>query len=282
MLRKRWLITVATIAVAMAVAAPGIAQPPQDPPTKGKGKPGGQRGERRGPGERGRVGDVRRVWAKLVKLQELMHDRLELSEEQTEAIDELFDDYRENTSKEAKEAVDTEKRDEAKRKMAEARESGDREAVRQLREELANERSARGERIRTVVGTLLKELVKHLEGEEVTTFRGFVRELRINAPDRRGADPRRALMRAVFHPDLALSEVQMTKIRDIMRALVGNRGAAPTAPNAEALAELKEKIFAELTEEQRTKAEAVIAETKNRPHRLGPGERRGPHRPDDD
>jgi hypothetical protein len=231
--------------------------------------------------------DTRELFDRLRKLHELMHERIDLTREQAEPIDERFDEHFQEIRSDAQEEAE-QSREEAFERMKEiraqlkqARDEGDTETfdalrtdLRDLRQTVRPPRFASTDRFIQEVGALLDK-------EQRRAFKELVNKLGLRPPRSKGGIRTfRELMRVIRHPELGLSEEQQENIQGIIRkqrASVREEEAEPGARRAR-LERVMAAIVEQLTPEQREKFKELAKQTVERDQERRPGRRMIPGR----
>ncbi|MHC5109677.1 MAG: hypothetical protein ACYTHJ_07340 [Planctomycetota bacterium] len=246
---------------------------------QGRGREGrpGRRGRMRQP----RLYEPRDLAEKLPKLQDLMWDKMELSEDQRDVIGDLFDAQMvvvKEAQTEGKEQARTEARAkirELQQDMEEARKDGDRERAREIRTELGQamrDNAADGIGIRD----FLRDVNDELEQDQRSQFRDLLRQSDLSGRmrGRRGqGQGMRSLRAALMSEDVGLTQDQRKAANELMRAYREARAGRDSTPEArqEQMDQLKQDVMDLLDEEQRPKFEAKVEEYEKNP----PQRRRG-------
>lgn len=239
---------------------------------------------------------VRRQITQLTKLQTAMKEKLDLSQQKEEAIDQLFKDYfRGLKDKKSRPKPfganrgDAEALAELRKKMTEAHKKGDNETLQKLRDELREKMRPRSAGVAASMSQLFSQVANELDEEQRPKFRSLIRRLRIGSAPRAPGGELRTLWRAVMRPDNELSEEQRKTARDLLRDGFMAIGEVESDDEKvkEIIARVYADIFAQLTTEQRAKVEAALETEKNRIPGRGRdearrGQPRGERRPADD
>ncbi|MEK6674612.1 MAG: hypothetical protein AABZ47_03035 [Planctomycetota bacterium] len=205
------------------------------------------------------------------KLHNEVQAELGLNENQKNAIHELFEEHlrelKSQTSSSNSESADDkadpkkEEMDELREKLEDAKKSGDREGMQEIRERM---RQVLRERRMTAMGTTLRFLGKveeELSDEQTEKFKEMVRRLGIDSGEK-SVETLQEFMKAVFSPDIALTEDQKKMVRDKIREAL--LAMPPDQKDAGDLAEIsgpvRDDIMDQLTEGQRVKIEALLKE----------------------
>lgn len=231
---------------------------------------------------------IRRQITQLNKLQTAMKEKLDLSRQQEDAIDQLFKDYlRGLKDKKSRPKPfganqgDAEVLAELRKKMMEAHKKGDSETLQELRKELREKMRPRSAGVAASVSQLFAQVTNELDEEQRPKFRSLIRRLRIGSAPRPPGGELRTLWRAVMRPDNELSEEQRKTARDLLRDGFKTIGEVESDDDKvkEITAQVYADILAQLTTEQRAKVEAAVEAEKNRIPGRGRDEvRRGWHR----
>jgi len=250
----------------LAVGAAAWAQTPVEPArsaeTEKSGEAEGSTDRRQAEGASA-DSTTRRLREQLARLQREMPGRLDLDAEQREAVDDLFDEYLSELKANphdtggASDKDSTKEIAELRRKLQEARESKDRdamrEATRQMREALEKRRT------NSLIASreFFTKVEEELDEEQVPIFRGMIKEFGLESGH---AETVQEIMRALHHPDVALTPEQRKMVSEKMRGalMAMSPDEKDAADMSEAARKMKEDIWKELTPAQRQKAEAVL------------------------
>jgi hypothetical protein len=209
---------------------------------------------------------TRRLMAQLKRLQKEIPERLDLSPDQERAIDRLFDAYfselrarrpgRGNTDGDAKDEL-AELREELQR----AREERDAEGIRQIRERMRELLQEQRNRSATVAREFLDDVASELDEDQVEEFHRLIEEMGLSSAA--GGETIQQLMRALMHPDVALTPAQQEKVRERMREALTSMSEDEqmAADMSAAAARMKGDIMKELTPVQRKKVEAILKDS---------------------
>jgi hypothetical protein len=225
------------------------------------------------PGSEGGKAFARRQFMQLKKLEEAMKEKLRLSREQRNAIEQLFRDHlallRERQSRRQVPEADSKDVEEIKAlrdKLIKAREAGDEQAVSEARKQLKDKLQERLGSEADPTSEFLDKVAAELDENQRAEFRKLVRRLGIDTP--RG--PRdlelRKLLRVVRQPEVGLSEQQQRTIRTILR----DAAAALADPEVDATkadeitAKARADVFKELALEQQSKVDAALKADEER------------------
>ncbi len=229
---------------------------------------------------------------RLKKLRELVRKELELTEEQFEEINDLFEEQLEKVMEIAKEE-ERHSRENAGRlrdlqeRINEARHDGDRDTLRELVEEFRSLRGGSG-RIWEEARRFHDAVLEVLDKEQGSDFRRLIR-MASPGPEGRTArlDTMRVLRRALRDVDLTPEQKEATTrlfidLRDAVREARGDEAAMERMLN-----ELREDILAELDEDQARRLEEAeerireqVEAIESRRGERGSRERRPGTRPD--
>ena len=230
---------------------------------------------------------VRRQITQLTKLQTAMKEKLDLSREQEEAVDQLFQDYfRDLKDKKSRPKPfganrgDREALTELRKKMTEAHKKGDNETLQKLRQELREKMRPRSSAVSGSMSQLFSQVANELDEEQRPRFRNLIRSLRIGSAPRAPGGELRTLWRAVMRPDNDLSEEQQKTARNLLRDGFKAIGEVESddAKVKEITARVHADILAQLTAEQRVKVEAALEAEKKRGRGRWHDEARPSHR----
>jgi len=224
--------------------------------------------------------DTRELVTRLRELHEAMRESLGLTKEQTERIDEMFEEHfevlRASIEDSAEQSAEQRRARVAKLRelMKAAREEGDKEKARALRGELRELRNDSRRAQFEQTGEFVKEVGSVLSDEQLGTYKQIVRRLHLYIPQDRRMGEFRRIMQAIRNPELNLTEEQQGNIRGIMREVMGSaerRDGKPT-DRAAHMEELERRILAELTAEQREKLDEIRKRSRQRDkeHMRGP------------
>jgi hypothetical protein len=206
----------------------------------------------------------------LEQLRREMISKLDLDDEQLEAIRDIFKDRTAEVEayyaeKRRSEAQDQQKMHELEMQIREARQAGDHETLRELMEEMRQLQGGDRE-LRRGRQEFHDALANELNEEQEREFRKIVQRLR------RDQNPRRFRLRGIQDirratEDLGLSEEQNRAIRDYL--VEAMRAVGETGNDEEKLAELQaslqQKIVDELTDEQAKQFLAKLEELRQQP-----------------
>ncbi len=263
------------LSVAAMCLLPGVAALAQ---TEG-GDPGRRpRGE--GPGREGRR-QQRDPVEGLRQLREAMGDELQLTDQQFDAIDELFESHVKQVEDlraedEQRRAQNEEEVRDLRRQMREASENDDREKARELGMRV-QELTAPSPAIREANDKFSGDVKAKLTDEQRPKFDALFNRF-VNPQRGRGG----AIM-AIFGAlrQIDLNDQQDAKIREIrekhMSAFRQAQSEGPEAAEA-IVKQLRDEIMAELTAEQKAQFEQAEEQIKNNPAAFGRGGPDGPRR----
>ncbi|MFQ5461925.1 MAG: hypothetical protein ACE5E5_04770 [Phycisphaerae bacterium] len=318
-MKRSCLALIAPLALIMPTMNPAAAQSPdtedtQPPATMDSARRDHNAGEAGRPGRVGRIDRPSRpgrrprsqapdtpleLARKLPKLKVLMWETLELDADQKETISELFDEEIDRLKAVHAEAQGAdarqEKLDEARdlqKALMEARKAGDRQRARQLRQELGRVLGAsrRGAPQPVRIVGFLRKVNDELNDSQRSEFRGLVRKAGIRIGRGGRGRPLMAFRRALFSPEVNLSEDQRREVMQMMRDFrarfnpgrrpggSGNPGrdAAPNGKNGdqaqpapgdreEQIKQLQQAVLELLDAQQRERFEATLEKMKNDP-----------------
>ncbi len=244
-------------------------------------KPGDREGRRMKPRE---MMSVPELIAKLNKLRKTMDEHLDLSRKQEEAVDELFEfqlESLEQTPSKQKTAKDLENELEAvqglQQELIEARKTGDRERARDIRRQMSEKLRQRRSGSALPLGRFVKKVGSELNEAQLDKYHAIVKRLGLKDALRERGFPIQRLMGAVFASDVGLSREQSRTVRRIVSehmASIDTRDMGKEERD-ESVAKLRDKIFEELTPEQREAVEAKLEEMKRKGQRKHGGWKRG-------
>ncbi len=210
---------------------------------------------------------------RLRKLQDAMRRKLELSRSQTEAIERLFREYLDDLKKDdgrrrpfGMKPKDAEKLKGMRARVVEARKSGDEDTARELREQLRQMMRARTSPADLTAPQFIKKLEAELDEDQRPAFQTLVKRLRIGALPSAGRGELRTLWRIVMRPDVDLADEQRRTIQGIIRKGLTEAGGTEQESNEgeDIAAQVRAKVFKELTTEQRITVEALLKESAGR------------------
>ncbi len=240
--------------------------------------------------------DPRQLVKDLGTLREAMKERIELSAEQKEVIEEIFEEQMGRLEEQARlqksgetDEDSAEMIRELREQMVATRESGDADAMKEIREQIRELMMRGRSRGATGMHLFLRRVADELTQDQAKTYRRILKRLKLDRFVERPGMALRQLMRAVMHPEMNLTEEQRQAIRELSReafkgaAKGAGNGAGPEGRSPEMLAqiteELKPKIFAELTDEQRATVERLLKSDQFRRGMGGARSGRGGGRP---
>lgn len=209
---------------------------------------------------------TRRLMAQLKRLQKEMPERLDLSSEQEKAINRLFDAYlaelrarrpgRGSSDADAKDEL-AELREELQR----AREERDAEGIRQIRERMRELLQEQRSRSATVAREFLEDVASELDEDQIEEFHRLNEEMGLSTAA--SGETIQQIMRALMHPDVALTPAQQEKVREKMREALTSMSEEEqmAADMNAAAARMKGEVMKELTPVQRKKVEAILKDS---------------------
>ncbi|UCF32480.1 MAG: hypothetical protein JSV78_09100 [Phycisphaerales bacterium] len=231
--------------------------------------------------------DTRELVDRLRSLHELMYQSIDLTREQAEPIDELFDKHFQEIRAGDKEEAE-QSRDEARERMREirtqleqARDAGDKETFDALRKELKELRKAAKPPQFTSTDRFIQEIGALLDKEQRRAFKELVNKLGLRPPRSKGGIRSfRELMRVIRHPELGLTEEQQENIRSIVREqrASAREGEAEPGARKERLEKLMAEIMEQLTPQQQEKFKELAKQSVKRDKERRPGRRTIPGR----
>ncbi len=246
-------------------------------------------GKKDKPDEADLISAARRHVGLLTKLHEKMEAKLDLSDEQKRAVDELFRDHlkklkdaRSQRRADKAAAVRADEMAELREKMKEARDAGDKDTVNELRKKMRDILKEQRGGVTKGTSEFLGNVRDELEENQVKWFESMVRELGLDLDEGPGITVQQ-LLKAVLSPEIGLSSDQRKAVLDRMRgALLGMDSDARDAGDLDDISpQLRADLRAQLTEAQWTKVEEQIkadaeANKANEKKSERPGERRPP------
>ena len=206
--------------------------------------------------------------AKLNKLLEELKERVELTDDQEERIDDLFEFQIEGLEAAAakRRSAEDEERDvedlrALREELIEARKAGDRERARELRKQMNQKLRQRRTGGAEATPRFIEHVASFLEEEQRSPFLVLVKRLELPTAEPRRQHPVQMLMRAVMSSEVGLTTEQRRDVRMLMREHMtdAKRRRADKDETDKAFTELRGAVFELLSNEQCQKVEARLA-----------------------
>jgi hypothetical protein len=266
----------------MAITVPGaVAQEGDAPVADAGGTPGpGHQPPRRGGWPGGR--DPNQELDRIQTLHEVTLQEMDLSDQQAQAVDDLFKEYIEAAAEHVKRMEATREKnaaqiEELEDEVAEARRSRDREAMRRLFEELRQATGADGT-FAELRSQFFADMMEALGEEQGRAFRRMAgKSMRSSSGLQNSAiSDIHVLRRALVQMELPQEQKRaaLKHFKGLRERLAEAREQGEVAL-ANLAADLREAVESELDEEQIAALDKAVTETKGQRSRTGRGGRQG-------
>lgn len=211
-------------------------------------------------------------FAVLDELRAAVHQKMELTDKQSETIDRLFAAHREELTTIYREMENpsgggTTDPQELRRQLLEARKRGDRDKMRELRTQMMGSQSGQT-KLRGAVAGFDKQVAGELTDDQRSTYRRLSRDIR--SPRNKKADLSRRFSTIIRNlRSVDLTAEQSTSVRAIMKDFRGKLSEFQSDPESVAgvLSNVRGQLLELLTDDQQKEfaaAEAAASEEKKR------------------